>query len=238
MTNYNQVSSPEHVIMLPVSGGLDSTCLLYEYLNTNRRVYPFHVQIENQQEPFKYIHEKMALKSIMEYVYIHFPLCSPIKIAKYDHNDFGFGRDSEIIYLTAQKLAYELAERDDVKYIQLSEAVVADDLEIAEYRNRNNLNIDCKIWKTFVESMIFRISDEQHLKVDPVLRLPYKNTRKSELILGNTPIDMIEHTFWCRKPVGGKPCNKCRSCIIYENALQEVQKSAMAKKIGNKIKKH
>lgn len=224
MTNYENFSHRNHVIMLPVSGGLDSTCLFYEYLSENRRVIPFHVQIENQQEPLKHIHEKFALKSIMEYIFKHFPWCPPIKMAKYEHNDFGFGRDSEVIYLTAQKLAYELVKRDDVSYIQLSEAVVADDLEIEEFRNRNSLDVDCKIWRTLVESMIFRIPEEQRLKVDPVINLPYKNRRKSELILGGIPNDILKHIFWCRRPIGGKPCNECNSCMVHEAAIQEVQK--------------
>lgn len=213
-----------NIIMVPLSGGLDSTYLFYDLVKrrpNNVRVVPFHVIIENDHEE-KCDYELTSILNIHNQMKSVMPWTPNILFAKYVHEGFGFGRDTEPIFMTAQKLAYKLVleSNSDSDRIILIEGVVMDDLDVFEFDQRHKALIDHKLWKTLVATMEFRIPESDTDKICYHLKRPLIecNVFKKDIIL-DMPSYIMEHIWYCRTPDGPDPCGVCQSCRIHATAL-------------------
>ena len=51
------------------------------------------------------------------------------------------------------------------------------------------------------------------------LRYPLEFTHKSDVIADLRKNKLLDAVWWCEDPIGGKPCDRCGSCVTHKVAL-------------------
>lgn len=216
--------------MVPLSGGLDSTYMLWKMLQEGKHVVPFHVSFSKDADRSEmWLFDFKAFVAITKLLKLDYPTFEEVNVMDIHHHYIGdVGRDTEGILLGAQKLAYSLLRAispEEQVSIKLVEGVVTDDMETEEFRLRHEDAIDQSLWAALVNGMMHRINRRKVAKVDKTIYYPLlkDGVRKSDII-NELPNELYRNVWWCRSPEGTEPCNKCLSCTVHAKALIEAER--------------
>lgn len=195
-------------ILVMLSGGLDSTYLLYHYLkNTNYNVHAHHVILKSKTE-LRWRHEKKASEDVVEY-------CKKnVRQFKYTFNTWGWGsvrniiKDISLVSVIAALIVREVSGDK----IYLATGRVADDNERPESYNLYESDEAGVLWRTVFDAR------QLNKKIEPIIQRPLVDMSKRDLI-NNMPKKLFEMTWSCRTPNNGKPCGVCHACKDLKNSL-------------------
>lgn len=209
--------------IIPLSGGLDSTYLLYKIIKErpNTDIYVPHVSIIKDDEPY-HAHELIAVQKIIEWFREEFPnriVC--FRNPTIDLTGYPTGLDTDGVLVMAQKLLYFMLMHHEYTDIKLYIGLVADDGMYAVFRNRfKNQGMNNRIWCTLHDSMIGRCDELRWRRVNRNIQYPlyHQNITKADII-GLIPPELLSKIWVCRRPKDDKPCGDCESCKTHNNAI-------------------
>lgn len=212
------------IYLVPLSGGLDSTYMLLKLMNEGKDVFPFHVKIYNSFED-KVDKEIDAVENITKWFKCAFYHDFRVHFTTYEHYQAGQGRDTEAIYLSAIKHAYQLIKLDEVDHVVLCEGLVMDDLQYPEYQKRYDDKLDERLYKAFIDGMEYRVPYEQLNKMCHKIYYPLidEDVHKYTM-LKNMPYNLKMLVWYCRTGKA-EPCGKCLSCIIHKSVEKDIASS-------------
>jgi tRNA(Ile)-lysidine synthase TilS/MesJ len=193
-------------VLVMLSGGLDSSYLLYYYLKeTNYNIHAHHVILKSKSEP-RWKNELKASNQVVDY-------CKKntrkfyYTTSVWDWGDVrSIVRDICLVSIVAGTIIKEV--KGD--YIYLATGRVADDNNNESSRRLFESNLSSKLW--------YSISTEfaTNKKIHSVIQRPLvEMTKKS--IIESAPNELINLTWSCRTPRNGKPCGVCHACRDRKN---------------------
>ena len=204
----------DKAILVMLSGGLDSTYVLYKYLReTDLPVHAHHISMMMKTEA-RWVEENRATQSVLEYCqrYRHFTASDSTFEFPYPY----MGWDTDVQLLIGARMAANL----DAKSVVVTLGINADDLQRPEIIERNNRNVLTNLWKAARES----IDAEHREKIHPTIHLPFKDVPKWKMML-EMPEELITLTWSCRSPTfSGAPCGTCHACRA-RNQADEMRRS-------------
>lgn len=187
--------------LLALSGGLDSTYVLWDWLRSNPRdkIYVFHVCLRHQAENREAI-ERAAYNNIL----IELSKMGLTNFIDLGHTQFNYGTLPRItikdIQIVAMFKAVILKTYQDIDTVLLSwhkGEVDRDDIKRG-YR---------------VKSMLKALEVNRPIK----LEFPIEHTTRFEMV-SKLPKELLSLVHSCRKPkVGRKTCGECKTCLEYLN---------------------
>lgn len=199
-------------ILLMLSGGVDSACMLHHYMTeTSLPVHAHHVSIMNRIEN-RWRQELHAVKRIVEH-------------CRGKYRPFGFSRsacdftalpryigwDSDLVFLAATRVAVNLpGER-----IRVAVGWSADDLKRAQVQDRMRRGVPHRVWEALRDSV------DHGGRLEQELDLPLLGLEKDEIVR-RTPREFLDLAWVCRRPrvKDGRsaPCGVCHACRLLEAA--------------------
>ena len=210
-------------IVLSISGGMDSTCLILKYLHEgyNVRAYSFDygqrhsIELEKVREvaeelkkTYDFHHEILNVRDIFKGG--SSALTSDREVPKEGYNNESIKATvvpirnvifASIIYSKALQWVYETGE----------------DVSIALGVHANDYSVypDCRKESVEAVRQALQISDEYGYKVS--YEAPFVNYSKGQILESIKHIDgwmdIIKHTHSCYDPVDGKSCGHCATCL-------------------------
>jgi len=184
--------------LIMLSGGLDSTYVLYKTLKeTDDKVWVHHIVLKNSVEN-RWREELIASREIMKY-------CQKIRSFPYSESEWGFyfkkyfAWDIEIIAFTAAQIVPNIATKED-SVVLVTGRVKEDDAVRTSLRQTEYTQ---GLWEAAIKKFGGKIDKEIHR--------PLRDKYKSELI-AELPLDLLNMVWYCRNSDAGRPCGKCRSC--------------------------
>jgi 7-cyano-7-deazaguanine synthase in queuosine biosynthesis len=192
-------------ILLMLSGGIDSTYLLYDYLQATRhRIHAHHISIRyphqqrwRAEDPASERVVAWFRRNLREFEYT---------TSRFDLDFHRIGWDSDLQLLVASKVALNLGAHR----IRLALGWCADDLERRPVRERLELGITAEIWRSLRRST-------GRTNLDEAIAMPIieQHLRKVDLI-SRLPRELFLLTWSCRSPsfLDGTPhpCGRCHAC--------------------------
>ncbi|MFW6242767.1 MAG: hypothetical protein ACOC2W_01275 [bacterium] len=177
------------------SGGLDSTYMIWDYLNKGYFVKAGYVEIKNNKHKTKI--ELKAIKEMVkifnEYNFVYLDKITTISI----NNGFSFLTNfSQIpIWLLSILIDHE-CDKIAIGYVMNDDAIsYLDDFQ--------------KIYKSY--KSLYKYEDKKY----PILEFPLKKENK-EYIYNSLPENLRKHIVFCETPILKNkkyiPCLKCDSC--------------------------
>jgi 7-cyano-7-deazaguanine synthase in queuosine biosynthesis len=178
-----------------LSGGIDSTAVCYKLLkeNTNQRFLIYHCNFRDYQHRHDY--EKLAVNKIIRYFKEN-----NLNNFDYINSDFSYGNINAIVQdieLWGFFMGLILRGKSyDIENISICASKF--DLqqgEEYEARSRRRYNV--------IKAL---------LEYEPVYTFPIKDLTREDLIK-LLPKNLLEMTWFCRRPNDGRPCGKCKTCV-------------------------
>lgn len=216
------MSTPDKAILVMLSGGLDSTYVLYKYLHeTNLPVHVHHISIQVKQEN-RWEAEDSATTRILEYCQRYRAFSASFSTYKFDLPFTGWDADVQVM------IGARVAANLDAKSVVVTLGINADDLQREEVAERQSRNVLGNLWTATRES----IDEEQREKIYPTLHLPFKDIPKWQM-MREMPVDLVNMTWSCRRPqfrtedngdIVGSPCCTCHACVGRQIAREELEK--------------
>lgn len=200
-----------------LSGGLDSTFLLFHLLKTTPfAVHAHHISLRTTNEP-RWAQEDEATKNVIEW-------CRS-EVRPFDTSasrfDFPFpnyvGRDSDLQLLVAAKIAPNLRGR-----VRVALGWQKDDFDSQLFRDRYERKLTQNVWTSLRNSIDGTLGDH----VDSELWFPLLEAGFDKAgMLGACPPELLALTWSCRTPVEGdfglaRPCGECSPCKKLKHARQ------------------
>lgn len=201
------------LILLLLSGGVDSACMLHHYLvNTRHPVHAHHISIMNSLEN-RWQQELTAVQAIVAF-------------CRERYRPFGFSRtafdcrelpryigwDSDLYFLAATRVAPNL----DAPAIRVAVGWTADDLTRPLVQDRMRRRVPQRVWEALRDS----VDHGGRLRAE--LEEPLVGLAKAD-ILGRTPPELLRLAWACRRPVysGGRalPCGVCHACQLLHGSM-------------------
>jgi hypothetical protein len=198
----------EDSILLMLSGGLDSSYLLYYLLvDTNYEIHTHHISLRYDVEP-RWAEEDTATNNVINY-------CQKIRNfssseSRFDFRGFGHvGWDSDLQVLVAARVAPNLRKK-----VRVAIGWTCDSVNKLIVKSRLERNVTANIWTACRNSVD---KPERRKLLNEKLWFPLVDMGMYKKdILRNCPDDLVDLTWSCRKPVkkDGKsvPCGKCFVC--------------------------
>ncbi len=197
-------------VLLMLSGGLDSTYMLYHYLTqTNLRVHAHHISIRYPHLQ-RWRAEDSAVTRIVAFCRERY------RDVEYSESYFGFdfkqhvGWDSDLQLLVASKVVPNLnAER-----ITVAIGWCVEDLERPEVAERAQRQVTPNLWRALHASISFRES------INPELAMPLVGRGVTKVdILRQLPRELLDLCWSCRNPAiqaekKPAPCGQCHACLL------------------------
>jgi 7-cyano-7-deazaguanine synthase in queuosine biosynthesis len=191
--------------MITLSGGLDSTFVLWQHFQQNPTDEPFvlHINLINKGEP-RYERELIACRNIVNYF-----RNKGYKMTFYASPVFNYGNLPRITI-------------KDIQIVAMFQAIV---LKTPQYQSIN----ECKLgWhKGEVNSdeinRGYRVKAMfESLEVGRPIELlfPIEHMTRAEMI-SQLPKELLSLISSCRKPISNKPCGKCKTCKEFLNEKQK-----------------
>ncbi len=196
--------------LIMFSGGPDSLYLLYDHIIKKKDPIPIHVHhiiLKNNRSP-RWKQELESSRKIISYFQ---------KIRSFDYTESewelsldngGFPTwDADIVAFTAAQIVPFIKNRK----VQIVTGRIMDDDDsgLSVYQ----VEFAQKIWEASTE----KFGDKAIKKIHRPLRHLWKKDLVTEL-LDNLPREIVDLTWSCWFPVNGEPCNKCGSCINFNEA--------------------
>lgn len=203
-------------ILLMLSGGIDSTYLLYHYLrDTEHRVHAHHISL-------RYPHlqrwrvEDPATERIVAWCRTHVRAFE-YSTSRFDLDFSRIGWDSDLQLLVAAKVALNLGPEP----ITVTLGWCADDLEIAAVRSRVEQGVTSGLWRSLCASVGSKANVSEEINMPLIER----GLTKAEVI-DELPDELLALTWSCRKPVfeaeDARPCGECHACVARLTATGEM----------------
>ena len=170
------------------SGGIDSTYVAYDFLvnNPQKQLLIHHIKLQNRENR-AYV-EGIACKRIIEY------------FKQNNLNNFFYSESS--------------FDYGDIKYLIYDIEIVA--FKIYLLLRHRYFNIQ-NIWLPFYMNKsrgrynkFFKIVGLCNRQVN--FLYPIKDMTKCE-VMDKLPKDLLELTWYCRRPIQNKPCGSCATCL-------------------------
>jgi len=207
------------VYLVPFSGGLDSTYLLYRSLKEGKIVYPFHISIKHKGED-RWKNELKSVNMISDWLQTYYNSFY-IKYGSIDFSSFNVGYDTDQILLFSQKYCYSLCKRKDINNIQLIAGAVRDDDSIFHQKRSSygGVGLNFLLWNSLIDSMMFKADNENLKKINRCIVNPlFDEGLYKKDIIRLIPNELLDMIYVCRK---GNNCGKCNSCKKHKIALEE-----------------
>lgn len=174
--------------LLMFSGGIDSTYVAYDYLinNPNKTLLMHHIHLINRENRAEC--ERNSVKKILTYFQNH-----NITNYTYTESTFDYGSLPFIIY--------------DIEIVAFIMYVIL--------RNPANSRIDRILLPYYMNQSPFRY--KQHNGILATLNkslnfiYPIKDMQKKD-VMDKLPKDLLDLTWFCRRPINNQPCNECITC--------------------------
>lgn len=192
--------------LLALSGGLDSTFVAWKWLqeNPNGTLIVFHVNLRHDKED-RLTKEKQAVNNILNYF-----RCKGLKNYKYLGNTvFDYGSLPRIMI-------------KDIQIVAMFKAVILKTPQFLDVNtvllswhkgevNREDINRGYRVKAVFTALEVNR---------QITLEFPIEHKTRAQMV-AELPKELLSYVWSCRKPLNGKPCNKCKTCKEYiEEGLQ------------------
>lgn len=193
--------------LIMLSGGLDSTYVLYKTLkDTKYKIWVHHIILKNDREN-RWEAELEATKKIVEY-------CRKIRPFPYSESEWGFyfkqfiPWDIDVIAFTAAQIVPSIFAHGKVVLVT---GRVKEDDDV-----RTSLN------QTVYTQMLWEAATKKYQKrVEKEISKPIRHLSKKDL-LKDMPQELIDMVWYCRHGENGVPCGHCRSCRDIQKAKQEL----------------
>ncbi len=212
-----------------LSGGIDSTATLVSAINEGYECYAISFDYNQKHKIELEYAKKIAKKyNVKEHKIIKLNLDILAKSSLLSGSN----------EVPKYKNINELPNNIPVTYVPARNTLfLAYALSWAESINANNIFIgankddfqgypDCRpdFYKKFEELANIGTSFVEKTEKIEIIT-PFINSTKEEIILFGLKnnIDFSE-TFTCYEPIDGKPCGKCYSCIVRQNAFDKIKK--------------
>ena len=199
-------------ILVMLSGGVDSTFMLYHYLTqTEDAVHVHHISLRYPSEP-RWPEEDAASRKIVEY-------CREIRPFGYSESrfDLGFrrfvGRDSDTQLLVAAKVAPNLEGE-----VHVALGWQYRDIEATVQRR---YDVSQKLWQALCDSMDAPFGERVSRKLlFPLYELKVAKREMIRLL----PHELLRLTWSCRRPVRSengisRVCGTCHACRDIAEAM-------------------
>lgn len=201
--------------IIPISGGLDSTYLLYHYLkDTDYIIHAHHIILKSKFEP-RWEEELKACKNIVSY-------CQNIRYFDYTESTWEFPFhcwDFEIVVFCCGQIARKITKPDT--NISLTAGVVLEDTKRSSSGVSRIRRFE-HIWTAVTEPL----KNRRSLK----LETPIMNLSKKDL-LENMPEELSEMCWSCRHSDNGEPCGRCKACDEVKKAKDEIDHDMLVNKL-------
>lgn len=191
--------------IIPISGGLDSTYLLYHYLKyTNYTIHAHHIILKNEVEP-RWEEEYTACKNIVKY-------CQKIREFTYTESTWDFPYhcwDFEVVAFCAGQIARKICRENDK--ISLCAGIVLNDVE----RTSSGVTRTKRFEGIWAASTI-TLGKKRSLKFEA----PLMCLSKLDL-LKRMPKELSNMCWSCRHPIDGATCGRCHACKELNEAKEQ-----------------
>lgn len=211
--------------IVPLSGGLDSTYLLYKLLQEGNDVFVMHVSLKKKGE-YYWKQELKAFRKIVKWCKIN---CSgeivDVRKSVINMMEFPFGYDTDGILLMAQKYCYRICKRFDYDDVRVAFGAVGDDDPYTEERYKKGYGV--ALWNALIDSMTGRTHYKRFKAINRKTFSPLYHPTKlyKKDIVNLIPKELLDMVWTCRHPnkQTGEPCERCGSCRKYINALSYIK---------------
>ena len=189
------MKSPEALIQL--SGGIDSTYVLYDWLRNNpdKSILVHHIHLKNHESRLE--HEKVAVNNILDYLRKHGYNNFIYLESGFDYGNLGWiVKDVEVCGFF---LGVILRNKRWSNLKQILLPIYKPEAGLRHKRAERIRNI---------------ISLQRPIEVlYPLLEFTKEDTIKA------LPKELLDLTWYCRKPVNGKVCGECITCVEVNHLL-------------------
>ena len=183
-------------ILIPISGGMDSTYVLYKYLTgTVHPIHAHHISLYSNEE-FRIHQEDKAVDDIVSWLKKH---TRDFRISKSAYiNPLG-GKDITLVLFTMSQIAHNLVGADTEEIVVATGRIIDDDVRAPIHTQ------DDVFW-----------SGVKDLDVPITLERPIRHMNKKE-VMNNMPQELVSLTWSCRQPKFEKgkaiECGECHACL-------------------------
>jgi len=204
--------------IIPFSGGLDSTYLLYRSLKEGKRVFPFHISIKHNAEN-RWREELNSVKCITKWLKQYYPKLV-VKYMSMNFSSINVGYDTDQVLLFSQKYCYSLCKRKDIKNIYLTAGAVMDD-NTPFHKKRssyNGIGLNVMLWNSLLDAMLFKVKIDNIKKIHRIPLNPlFDDGLYKKDIVKLIPTELLDMVYVCRH---NNNCGKCGSCKKHIKALE------------------
>lgn len=180
-------------LMINISGGVDSVYAAYDTLNSGRSVLLHHCVLKSRTN--RWSQERKAVDHALKYF-----VRKGLDNFSYLETSFDYGKISYLIY--------------DVELIGFLTGLV---LRNPKYKSVNEVLVSINSDDPSAKDPNTPRRVKANLLTDTVMdrkiqfTYPYIEISKRDM-LKNIPKDLLAGLWWCRTPVGGNKCGRCRPC--------------------------
>lgn len=198
--------------LIPLSGGIDSSALLYHTLkeNPDKAFLVFKIDLISSTSASRTIKEKNAVRNICEWLRHQNLHNFKFIEMRFDYSAFSPPPvwDSEVVNYAA---ALCLLAHPEIKVFY--DGAIKNDFEDPDFQNRLNK----------IEHILFTVSNRN--KTNLQQSFPLAALSKYE-VMKLMPMELLNLTWSCRYPEGGpewtlKRCHKCPPCLIIDEVLKK-----------------
>jgi 7-cyano-7-deazaguanine synthase in queuosine biosynthesis len=202
-------------VLVPWSGGLDSTYLVWSLLKGGHSVYGMYIDLQNNAEKVKC--EKEALEKLE--AYIRSKDCFGGNLCRLPDSVVGIGHGG--LFDMKQNCIWMLhaAYHCDTHIDEVQIGYVLNDCSVSFIPEMQ------RFWKALTA---FTGLTSKKL---PPLKFPLIKHMKSEME-HEMPWDLTKNVWFCEVPHGGKPCGSCQSCTRQKDLLTRQYPPQDETKIG------
>jgi len=179
--------------MINLSGGVDSTYAAYKALSSGRSVLLHHCVLKSRTN--RWSQEKKSVDHALKY-FIRMGLDN----YSYIETGFDYGKISYLIY-DVELIGFltGLVLRNP-KYESVNEVIVSIN---SDDPSAKDLQTDRRVRSNLLGNTV--AGKEINFSY------PYIGMTKKQMVQ-DTPVDLLKGLWWCRVPVGGNKCGRCRPC--------------------------
>ncbi|MCP4440266.1 MAG: hypothetical protein GY810_15080 [Aureispira sp.] len=201
----------QYKAIIPFSGGVDSTAVLYQTLTQNpeQEYFVFKVNIINAASASRTIQEEEAVRNILEWLRNHGINNFTFRKLEYNYAELGAPQphwDSEVVNFAAASCILSHPEIEE-----FMEGAIADDFLQEGFHDRIS----------HIAKILYLVTKKnpQDLKIV----FPLKDMYKYD-VMKSMPIDLLALTWSCRYPKGGSNynlirCHQCPPCQTIDKVL-------------------
>lgn len=201
-------------VLVMLSGGIDSTYLLYDYLRRNTHLvhahhisvrYP-HLQRWRAEDPATERVVAWCKENLRGFGY---------STSRFDLDFPMIGWDSDLQLLVASKVALNLSPWR----VTVALGWCTDDLERPRVRDRQERGVTPNLWRALCRSV-----PDANLNEEIAMPIVERGLSKTDVV-AELPEELLALTWSCRRPTFADgegqpaPCGECHACLLRAKAL-------------------